>query len=252
MGLSSVERRVGLGGVLLVGCVAFAGGIGGLFFGLPTELYTVVPVGLITVLTISQLLTLQDQRRALELERRMAEVEGLNKQLSARVRERSQALAAALARLGGSSGEASMLPPGAVLADRVELGAALGQGAMGHVYRGRDLVTGAHVAVKLIRMSRADPATLQRFLQEAQAAASVDHPAVVRTTHVDVTDDGVIFLVMELVEGVSLEQRLAGGLRLAPSLAARVGLALADALRAAHAAGVVHRDVKPANVIAGH
>ncbi len=90
---------------------------------------------------------------------------------------------------------------------------------------------------------------LYRFLREAQALASLTHPAIVRSFHVDVADDGRLFQIMELVSGETLQAWLDREGPLRAPVAARLGAVLADALANAHAAGVVHRDVKPANVM---
>src|SRR5579859_1836674 len=88
---------------------------------------------------------------------------------------------------------------------------------------------------------------MRRFIREVGATAAVTHPAVVRMLHLDVGDDGLLFQVQELVEGETLT-RLGGLAWTAPEVA-RLGITLADALAAAHAAGVVHRDVKPDNLM---
>jgi serine/threonine-protein kinase len=121
---------------------------------------------------------------------------------------------------------------------------------MGEVYEGYDLIGLRSVAVKMIHARRAtDIANLYRFLTEASAAASIAHPAVVKTVHLDVADDGRLFQILELVDGETVASRIARGAFLRPHEAARVGAILADALATAHAAGVVHRDIKPSNVM---
>lgn len=181
---------------------------------------------------------------------RAREVDALNAQLMERVQERSRELSSALARLARTSGQTSgVLPPGTRLGDRVTIETVLGQGGMGVVYRGHDSVTDSPVAVKVVQAaSAAELDGLQRFLREARAAASVQHPAIVRTLHVDVSDDGELFQIQELVVGKPLDRVLSAG-RLSPALACRVGEVLADALAAAHRQGVIHRDVKPPNVL---
>jgi serine/threonine-protein kinase len=182
-----------------------------------------------------------------EIRRRAREVEELNTQLNQRIAERSRELSRALARLAGG---ADALPRGAVLGGRVEIERWIGAGGMGVVYRGHDRVTGKTVAVKVLETSSARAVdALQRFLREARAMATVAHPAIVRSLHVDVADDGHLFQVMELVEGESLESRLARAGALPEGVVARLGAVLATALAAAHERGVVHRDVKPSNVM---
>jgi tRNA A-37 threonylcarbamoyl transferase component Bud32 len=200
----------------------------------------------------------QVERLNTDLERRVAaqvseivgraeEIVGLNTQLNEKVRARSRELSMALARL--AKGHRS-LERGAILGGRVTIEARIGQGAMGAVYRGRDRVIDRIVAVKVVHAGSATELDgLHRFLREAEALASVAHPAIVRSFHVDVAEDGQLFQVMELVEGETLDARLGRVGVLPPGVACRLGAVLADALAAAHAAGVVHRDVKPSNVM---
>jgi cell division protein FtsB len=186
-----------------------------------------------------------------EIVARAKEVDVLNAQLMERVQERSRELSSALARLARASGKDSgVLAPGARLGGRVRIESVIGQGGMGVVYRGHDSVTDLPVAVKVVQAaSAAELDNLHRFLQEARAAASVQHPAIVRTLHIDVSDDGELFQIQELVVGKPLDRVLADGRALSPAVVCRLGAALADALAAAHASKVVHRDVKPANIL---
>ncbi|MFF7297358.1 protein kinase [Streptomyces sp. NPDC008265] len=140
-----------------------------------------------------------------------------------------------------------------LIAGRYRLDARLGRGGMGVVWRATDLLLGRNVAVKEVA---ADPALSEeearrrreRTLREARAAAQLGHPHII-VVH-DVVEDGEHpYIVMELVEGGSLADRLAAAGPVEPAEAARIGLALLGALRTAHAAGVLHRDIKPANVL---
>jgi hypothetical protein len=124
---------------------------------------------------------------------------------------------------------------------------------MGTVWRADDVLLGRPVAVKELELpagpAGADRAALrERALREARAAARLNHPAVV-TLHDVVEADGRLFLVMELVAAPSLAELVERSGPLPPATAARVGLDLVDALEAAHRAGIVHHDVKPANVM---
>jgi hypothetical protein len=123
---------------------------------------------------------------------------------------------------------------------------------MGTVWRADDVLLGRAVAVKEVELPGgpgAGPAVLRdRALREARAAARLNHPGVV-TLHDVVEADGRLFLVMELVEAPTLRDLVDRSGPVAPAAAARVGLALLDALEAAHRAGIVHHDVKPANVM---
>ena len=136
------------------------------------------------------------------------------------------------------------------LAGRYELAEVIGRGGMGTVYRAVDTVLGRSVAVKLLPGSLADqdPTSVARFEREARAAAALNHPAVVGIYDAG-ADEDTRFIVMELVSGRSLEAILRDEGRLDPERAAAIAAQAADALAAAHAAGIVHRDVKPANVM---
>ncbi|HVK11095.1 MAG TPA: protein kinase [Gemmataceae bacterium] len=137
--------------------------------------------------------------------------------------------------------------PGDVVGD-YRLAAVLGAGGMGRVFRATDAVLGRDVAVKVVRVEVAvRPGARERFLREARAMAAVQHDHVV-PIHAVGEADGLPFLVMPLLAGESLEARLARERPLAPAEVARIGREMAAGLAAAHAAGLVHRDVKPANV----
>lgn len=131
---------------------------------------------------------------------------------------------------------------------RFELLARLGSGGMGTVWRARDSVLHREVALKAVRHdAAASHSVRERVLREARALARISHPNVVMIHHI-IDDDPHPWLVMELVDGVSLQERLADG-PLTPSEAARLGRQVLAALRAAVAAGIQHRDVKPANIL---
>ncbi|RZD60270.1 serine/threonine protein kinase [Streptomyces albidoflavus] len=143
---------------------------------------------------------------------------------------------------------------GRVVGGRYRLDDRLGHGGMGTVWRGFDLVVHRAVAVKEPRLpdqlSEAERENAyQRMHREARAAARIEHPAVV-TVHDVVVEEGRPWVVMELVTGHSLGDRLQDG-TLDVREAARIGLAVLGALEAAHEAGVLHRDVKPDNVLLG-
>ncbi|MFD3373939.1 MULTISPECIES: protein kinase [unclassified Streptomyces] len=139
-----------------------------------------------------------------------------------------------------------------VIAGRYRLLAPLGEGGMGTVWRAHDEVLQREVAVKEVRAPAGLPAPdvermYTRLEREAWAAARVTHPNVVTVFDV-ATEDGRPWIVMELVRGESLADLLDKG-PLGPARAAEIGAGILAALRAAHAAGVLHRDVKPANVL---
>ncbi|MEU6115993.1 serine/threonine-protein kinase [Streptomyces sp. NPDC047117] len=158
---------------------------------------------------------------------------------------------------------------GRLIAGRYRLEGRLGRGGMGTVWRAADELLGRQVAVKELNLDddqagssttfgtlgtdglggSADVSVLrERMLREARTVAQIKHPNVI-VVHDVVTQDDRPWIVMELVDGGSLADRLATGGPLAPREAARIGVALLGALRVAHARGVLHRDIKPANVL---
>jgi eukaryotic-like serine/threonine-protein kinase len=145
--------------------------------------------------------------------------------------------------------EAPNLAPGTRLAG-YEVGAHIGSGGMGDVYRARDLRLNRAVAIKVLPTSVAsDPERRSRFEREAQAVAALNHPNIV-TIHSVEEADGRFFLTMELVEGHSLADVVVeGGLPLDGLL--DIAIPLVDAVAAAHQKGITHRDLKPANIMLG-
>ncbi len=128
-----------------------------------------------------------------------------------------------------------------------EIVSSLGAGGMGEVYRARDTRLGREVAIKVLPAKfAADPERLLRFEQEAHAVAALNHPNIVALYDVGSHEEAP-FVVTELLEGETLKDRLAGG-PLSPRTAVEIGVQIAQGLSVAHAKGVVHRDVKPANV----
>ncbi|WP_345600072.1 serine/threonine-protein kinase, partial [Thermocatellispora tengchongensis] len=140
-----------------------------------------------------------------------------------------------------------------LLAERYELITPIGRGTMGTVWRAHDRSLGREVAVKEIRqepgLSEEQRAELrERMLREGRTAARINHPSVA-TVYDAIEDGGRPWIIMELVEGRSLEQVIDEEGPLPPRLVAEIGSDLLGALRLAHSQGILHRDVKPGNVL---
>ncbi|MGY5123641.1 serine/threonine-protein kinase [Streptomyces nigrescens] len=148
-----------------------------------------------------------------------------------------------------------MSDEGRLIAGRYRLTEHIGRGGMGTVWRAEDKILGRQVALKRLHTQPHLPddelATLyERTRREARSAARITHPNVI-VVHDVVEDDGRPCIVMEYVPSPTLSELLKGGRTIGPEEAARIGLGMVAALRAAHAAGVLHRDVKPGNVLLG-
>ncbi|WP_236607098.1 serine/threonine-protein kinase [Sandaracinus amylolyticus] len=141
-----------------------------------------------------------------------------------------------------------VLASGSFFADRFRVGPPLGVGAMGRVVQAHDLVSGHDVALKVLHRERArDAETIERFRREAAILESIGHPAIVRVLAMGEAF-GVPWLALELVRGETLKERLRRG-PMHPHEVVPVLNTLCDALAAAHMRGVVHRDLKPDNVL---
>jgi serine/threonine-protein kinase len=138
---------------------------------------------------------------------------------------------------------------GTALAGKYQLDAVLGVGGMASVYAATHR-NGRRVAVKVLHPELSIRSDIrQRFVREGQAANAVGHPGVVAVIDDDVADDGAAFLVMELLDGESVEELWErNGQRVAASVVLAIARELCDVLAAAHRAGIVHRDIKPANL----
>jgi PAS domain S-box-containing protein len=143
------------------------------------------------------------------------------------------------------------LLPGAVLGGRYRIEAQIGSGGMGVVYRAMQLGLDREVAVKILRpvgRGRSHERLRRRFEREARATCAVQHPNAVVVHDAGVTPAGLVYLVMELLHGHSVTDELDRQGRLPYRRAIEIAATVADVLAAAHAAGIVHRDVKPDNV----
>ena len=148
-----------------------------------------------------------------------------------------------------------MTTQGALLGGRYQLDAIIGRGGMAEVWRARDIRLERDVAVKRLRVDLASDPTFQaRFRREAQSAAGLNHPNIVAVYDTGeekdlASDVSVPYIVMELVEGVTLREVLRDGRKIVPERALEFTAGVLDALAYAHRAGIVHRDIKPANVM---
>jgi serine/threonine protein kinase len=150
---------------------------------------------------------------------------------------------AALQRLG------ALLGAPATIAGRYEVGEEIGRGGMGVVHRARDLVLGREVAVKILAADAPAEGFAELLKREFALLARLEHPGIVPIYDAGVLDDGRVFYVMRLVEGVRLDQHSSSGATRGELL--RIVLRIAEAVAFAHGQGVVHCDLKPANVMVG-
>lgn len=139
---------------------------------------------------------------------------------------------------------------GRIVDERYEVLQLLGEGGMGSVYRVRHRVLGRPLALKVLRPEYArDQALAERFVQEARAAAAISHPNVVSITDFGMIGRGQPYFVMELLEGQTLSSVMRERGPLAPEFVIGVARSVASGLAAAHEVGVIHRDLKPDNII---
>jgi len=138
---------------------------------------------------------------------------------------------------------------GKVLAGRYELAEKIAEGGMARVYRGRDTLLKRTVAVKVLKdQMTGDASFIRRFEREAQSAAALSHPNIVNVYDVG-EEEGTHFIIMEYVEGRSLKNYIREKGRLSPDEAVHIARQIGEALQNAHEYGVVHRDIKPQNIL---
>src|SRR5262245_12377124 len=125
----------------------------------------------------------------------------------------------------------------------------IGQGGFATVYAAIDPATGERVAIKVLRPEVLSRQTIERFLREGQAAHVIGHPSVVRVLGVGVLDDTRPYMVMELLDGLTLHALVRSAGRLSPADALGILAPVASALAAAHRQGIIHRDLKPGNIV---
>jgi serine/threonine-protein kinase len=143
------------------------------------------------------------------------------------------------------------LTPGQKIDERYTIERELGRGGMGAVYLAADGKLSERVALKIINAGFGDPAAIDRFRREVSAARKVTHPNVIRI-HDLVEDGGMVLLSMEYVEGMTLAEYLGRGGALRVDEARHIVGQVCDGVAAAHAAGIVHRDLNPSNVLLDH
>ena len=202
------------------------------------------------LLSLSQ--ALESMRKDLQskfqtLRKYSGEMSERNEELRRQIDQRSRrVLDVALTLDSQKAGQKAHYQPGALLGAQYRVVRLLGQGTMGSVYEVARASDGRHLAAKVLA-PRADKATMVRFAREAQILARLKHPNLISIVDVDVTESGILFLIMELVGGSTLRvcQDRYGDLNFALPILRQIAAGLA----AIHAASVVHRDLKPANVL---
>ncbi len=154
-------------------------------------------------------------------------------------------------RRGAPPSDPSRIKIGDVIADRYRIEGELGRGGFGAVFRARHTGTGQEVGLKVL-VSGADDTVKQRFFREARMTAQLRHPNTIRVFDFGQSDDGTLFIAMEMLRGCTvaeeLEKRQRDGGAFSEQEAVEIGIAVADSLDEAHAAGLVHRDLKPHNL----
>jgi serine/threonine protein kinase len=140
--------------------------------------------------------------------------------------------------------------PGQILDDRYEILSLLAEGGMGAVYRARRTLLGDEVAIKIVRGEHTSTGPRERFLRESRASARLRHPHIVSIFDFNVDDEDHPFLVMELLNGLSVKDEIASRGRFSVAEVQAIVPPLCTALQFAHDLGIVHRDLKPANIVA--
>jgi serine/threonine protein kinase len=143
-----------------------------------------------------------------------------------------------------------VLSPGQILDDRYEILSLLAEGGMGAVYRARRTLLGDEVAIKIVRGEHAGSGPRDRFFRESRASARLRHPHIVSILDFNVDEANHPFLVMELLNGLSLKDEIASRGRMTLDDVQAIVPSICTALQFAHDLGIVHRDLKPANIVA--
>jgi serine/threonine-protein kinase len=138
---------------------------------------------------------------------------------------------------------------GKLLADRFEILDRIGEGGMGVVYRARQVSVDRVVAIKVLNAQVAqDPQWVHRFINEAKACSKLQHPNTVRLIDFGQTRDGLLFMAMEFLDGMSLRTAIDRGGRMAPARVLKIIMQCCQSLAEAHGLGIIHRDIKPDNL----
>ena len=183
-----------------------------------------------------------------QLESRNQEVQLLNDELRRQIEQRSRRLLDILLPKDDALSQAAQLAAGSLLGDFYRVLRVLGKGGMGVVYEVERTTDCRRLAAKVLS-AQPDRTAIGRFVREAQILARLDHPNLIAISDIDVTSSGVLFIVMELVDGSSLGQHRAEFGRANRRWELHILRQVAEALVALHAQGVVHRDLKPENVL---
>ena len=142
-----------------------------------------------------------------------------------------------------------MLKTGMIIAERYEIVGKIGTGGMADVYKGRDQMLNRYVAIKVLKKQyKEDENFVRKFRSEAQAAAGLIHPNIVNVYDVG-EDRGLNYMVMELVEGITLKEYIERKGRLSHKETISIAIQMCSGIGAAHASGIIHRDIKPQNII---
>jgi hypothetical protein len=197
------------------------------------------------------------ETRTRELETRTREIEERNEELLVKNQMLAESRAETLRTVRRSElmfAALSEALPGTVLDNKYRIAEKIGAGNFGTVYRGEHIFLHHPVAIKVFRPAVGSGALegLDRFRREGISACRINHPNAVTVLDFDVSAGSLAYLVMELLQGRSLADELKTSPKLRPERCARIAASVCDALAEAHAAGIVHRDIKPTNVFLHH
>ena len=143
----------------------------------------------------------------------------------------------------------SMLTAGMFVSDRYEIIEKIGAGGMSDVFKARDHILGRNVAIKVLKQEfAADVNFVTKFRTEAQSAAGLEHPNIVNIYDVG-SEEGIYFIVMEYVEGVTLKTYIEKKVQLTYKEAVSIAIQVGRGIEAAHAKHIIHRDIKPQNIL---